>query len=79
MENERDLIARLNLTGRKLSKSHRLIADFIVAYYDKAVFMTASALGKAVNVSESTVVRFAGAAAFPAGIGPAPADRRAAV
>ena len=59
MENEQDLIARLNLSGKKLSKSHRRIADYIVAHYEKAVFMTASALSKAVKVSESTVVRFA--------------------
>lgn len=59
MEQEQDLIARLNLSGKRLSKSHQRIADYIMAHYDKAVFMTASALGKAVNVSESTVVRFA--------------------
>ena len=59
MENQRDLIDRLNLTGKKLSKSHRLIADYIAAHYDKAVFMTAAMLGEIVGVSESTVVRFA--------------------
>ncbi len=59
VENQRDLIDRLNLTGKKLSKSHRLIADYIVEHYDKAVFMTAAMLGDIVGVSESTVVRFA--------------------
>ncbi len=59
MEIEQDLITRLNKSGKRLSKSHRRIADFIMAHYDKAVFMTASALGEAVDVSESTVVRFA--------------------
>ena len=59
MERKRDLIDRLNLTGKKLSKSHRLIADYIVDHYDKAVFMTAAVLGDIVGVSESTVVRFA--------------------
>lgn len=54
-----DLIDRLNLSGKRLSKSHRRIADFIVNHYDKAVFMTASTLGEMVGVSESTVVRFA--------------------
>ena len=41
------------------SKGQRLIARFILESYDKAAFMTASKLGKTVNVSESTVVRFA--------------------
>ncbi len=34
-------------------------AHFILEDYDKAAFMTASKLGKTVQVSESTVVRFA--------------------
>ena len=41
-----------------LSKGQKLIAGFIPTG-DKAAFMTASRLGKTVNVSESTVVRFA--------------------
>lgn len=42
-----------------LSKGHKRIADFIKTNYEKASFMTAANLGKAVGVSESTVVRFA--------------------
>lgn len=42
-----------------LSKGHKKIADFIRNNYEKASFMTAASLGKAVGVSESTVVRFA--------------------
>jgi len=41
------------------SKGQKLIAHFILENYDKAAFMTASRLGKTVQVSESTVVRFA--------------------
>lgn len=41
------------------SKGQKRIANYIVSSYDKAAFMTASKLGKTVNVSESTVVRFA--------------------
>lgn len=41
------------------SKGQKLIANYIINSYDKAAFMTASKLGKTVNVSESTVVRFA--------------------
>lgn len=59
MGSAQELIQRLNQSGKKLSKSHRRIAECIVTHYDKAAFMTASKLGKTVGVSESTVVRFA--------------------
>lgn len=42
-----------------MSKGHRSIADYIAQNYDSAAFMTAAALGEKVQVSESTVVRFA--------------------
>jgi len=41
------------------SKGQKLIGSYILQNYDKAAFMTANKLGKLVNVSESTVVRFA--------------------
>ena len=59
MGDAQELIQRLNQSGKKLSKSHRRIAECIVTHYDKAAFMTASRLGEYVGVSESTVVRFA--------------------
>ena len=59
MQNTQDMIQRLNLSGSRLSKSHRRIAEYILQHYDKAVFMTAAKLGEMVNVSESTVIRFA--------------------
>ena len=59
MQQTQDMIARLNRSGSKLSKSHRRIAEYIAQHYDKAVSMTASRLGEAAGVSESTVVRFA--------------------
>ncbi len=64
MENAQELIQRLNQSGKKLSKSHRRIAECIVSHYDKAAFMTASRLGEYVGVSESTVVRFASALGY---------------
>ena len=64
MQDMQDLIRRLNQTGRRLSKGHRKIADYIMQHYDKAVFMTASSLGDRVGVSESTVVRFASALGY---------------
>jgi len=54
-----DMIHQLNQMGRRLSKGHRRIVEYIQEHYDKAVFMTASKLGAKVGVSESTVVRFA--------------------
>lgn len=42
-----------------LSKGQKQIANFILAHYEKAAYMTASKLGGLVGVSESTVVRFA--------------------
>ena len=43
----------------KFSKSQKLIAGYILEHYEKAAYMTALRLGQTVNVSESTVVRFA--------------------
>ena len=59
MEQRQELLTRINQTGRKLSKGQKRIAEYIVNHYDKAAFMTASRLGEKVEVSESTVVRFA--------------------
>lgn len=64
MQDMQDMIDRLNQSGRKLSKGHRKIAQYIVEHYDKAVFMTACRLGESVGVSESTVVRFAAAMGY---------------
>ena len=50
------------------SKGQRQIATYIINHYEKSAYMTASKLGAAVNVSESTVVRFAielGFAGYP--------------
>ena len=64
MQDMQDMIDRLNQSGKRLSKGHRRIAQYIVDHYDKAVFMTASRLGESVGVSESTVVRFASALGY---------------
>ena len=58
------MIDRLNLRGKPLSKGHRRIAQYIAEHYEKAVFMTAAALGAECGVSESTVVRFAAAMGY---------------
>ena len=64
MQDMQDMIDRLNQSGKRLSKGHRKIAQYIVEHYEKAVFMTASKLGESVGVSESTVVRFASAMGY---------------
>ncbi|MGL5972491.1 MAG: MurR/RpiR family transcriptional regulator [Oscillospiraceae bacterium] len=43
----------------RFSKGQKKIANYVLSYYDKAAFMTASQLANEVNVSDSTVVRFA--------------------
>ena len=64
MQDTREMIDRLNLRGKALSKGHRRIAEYIAQHYEKAVFMTAAALGAECGVSESTVVRFASALGY---------------
>ncbi len=54
-----DILTQIQNGMSRFSKGQKLIANYIVHSYDKAAFMTASKLGKTVNVSESTVVRFA--------------------
>lgn len=55
----KDILSAIHGGMSGFSKGQKLIANFILNSYDKAAFMTASRLGKTVNVSESTVVRFA--------------------
>lgn len=55
----KDILSAIQANMSTFSKGQKMIARFILESYDKAAFMTASKLGKTVNVSESTVVRFA--------------------
>lgn len=59
MSNTNDLTSRINERYSTMSKGQKLLASYIIDYYDKAVFLTAAKLGETVGVSESTVVRFA--------------------
>ncbi len=54
-----NVLERINAKRGKMSKSQRVIADYLIENYGKATFMTAAKLGRAVNISEATVVRFA--------------------
>ena len=63
-----DLLERMEREMPTFSKGQRQIATYIIHHYEKSAYMTASKLGAAVNVSESTVVRFAielGFAGYP--------------
>lgn len=55
----KDILSEIHTQMPTFSKGQKLIAGYILRSYDKAAFMTASRLGRTVNVSESTVVRFA--------------------
>ena len=55
----KDILAHIQSEMKGFSKGQKRIANYILDSYDKAAFMTASRLGKTVQVSESTVVRFA--------------------
>lgn len=55
----RDILTYIRENMSSFSKGQKRIATFVLDSYDKAAFMTASKLGQTVNVSESTVVRFA--------------------
>ena len=55
----KNILHNIEKNMSSFSKGQKLIARFILENYDKAAFMTASKLGKTVQVSESTVVRFA--------------------
>lgn len=59
-----NILATIQENMPTFSKGQKLIARYILTSYDKAAFMTASKLGKTVNVSESTVVRFAAELGF---------------
>ncbi len=54
-----DLISKINEKYGKMSKGQKLLSNYIIDNYDKAVFLTAAKLGDIIGVSESTVVRFA--------------------
>lgn len=59
MERQYDILSRISERYTKMSKSHKVIASYILEHYDQAVFMTAAKLGETLGISESTVVRFA--------------------
>ena len=55
----KNLLKHIEESYSSFSKGQKKIADYVISQYDKAAYITAAKLGKEVNVSESTVVRFA--------------------
>ncbi len=55
----KNLLVLMEERMSEFSKGQKRIARYILDHYDKAAYMTASRLGSIVEVSESTVVRFA--------------------
>lgn len=59
-----DLLSELSQRMPEFSKGQKKIAAYLIEHFDKAAYITASKLGKAAGVSESTVVRFASEIGF---------------
>ncbi len=55
----KNLLKQIEESYSTFSKGQKKIADYVISQYDKAAYITAAKLGKEVDVSESTVVRFA--------------------
>ncbi|MHB1296412.1 MAG: MurR/RpiR family transcriptional regulator [Anaerolineae bacterium] len=53
------ILDRIRQFYPQLTKSQRRLADYIVAHYREAAFLTASRLAHTLEVNEATVVRFA--------------------
>lgn len=54
-----NIISLINDKMPKMSKSHKLIGRYIIENSERVIHMTATSLGEATGISESTVVRFA--------------------
>ncbi len=59
MKTEQNIMDLILARKDKLSKGHKKMADYILAHSEDAAFMTAAQMGTALDISESTVVRFA--------------------
>lgn len=65
---EATLITRIRQLFPEMSSNQRKLAEYLLQNYDKAAFLTALELGKNLDISESTVIRFAnflGYSGFP--------------
>lgn len=58
VKESRDISSSIKQHYSKLSKSHKLIADYVLSHYERVSEMSANMVAKSVGVSEATVVRF---------------------
>ncbi len=56
---QKDLFEQIREKMSEMSKSHKLIASYVLGHSEVAAYLTATKLGANIGVSESTVVRFA--------------------
>lgn len=61
---EQNILEVIRTRIPEMSKNQKKIAHYIIDNLEDAAFATAAQIGKAVDVSESTVVRFAGAVGY---------------
>ena len=59
-----DIVQRIRAVYPSFSKAQKKLANAVLNNYEKVAGMTAARFGRHVGVSESTVVRFAGALGF---------------
>lgn len=59
------LVNEIRQSLKKLSPRLRQVAEYILAHYERASFLSAAQLGRAAGVSEATVVRFAMTLGYP--------------
>jgi DNA-binding MurR/RpiR family transcriptional regulator len=65
LEEERMIIEKLRQVYPQLTKSQRLLADFIAESYQEVAFMTASRVARRLGLNEATVIRFAQRLGYP--------------
>lgn len=59
MSAENFVLEKIRSSNKKITKSQKLVADYLVKNAEKSTYMTATQIGLEVGVSETTVIRFA--------------------
>ena len=54
-----DFLVLIKNNYLSLTKSQKVIAEYLINNLEEAVFMTAIQIGKKLNISETSVIRFA--------------------
>lgn len=53
------IISKIQSSNKPITKSQKLVADFMIKNVEKSTYMTANQIGTEAGVSETTVIRFA--------------------